>query len=527
MTAFADVPAQALTWYQATVATAREPRPLTFDLDVDVCVVGGGLAGLTVAREVARRNWSVAVLEAHRIAWNASGRNCGFVLPGFAETLPRIAERVGLDDARAMWALADAGRAYVRDAIAETAMPGVEPVDGWLRVAKFAEDPQFAARAAELAERYEAAVEVWSTEQVRASLRSPLYCNAMHFPTAFHIQPLNYALGLAAAAEHAGARIFEATPALALDPAGVRKRVVTPSARVRAGKVVLAGNVHLGPLAPRLAATLMPITTFIATTAPIGERLHETIGYSGAVSDSERADNHYRIVGGDRLLWSGGMRAWNAGPRRFARRLRADIARTYPQLKGVEIEHVWSATLGRTVHRMPQIGELSPGLWVASGFGGHGLNTTAMAGLLIARAIVENDTSWRLFEPYELVWAGGAAGRAVIQAGYAGARLGERINALAMRWRRRKQWPKPAPPPAAAPSLADAPHEPSEPTKTSAAITVEAAAAATPEAAEPRPPARNRRRRRSANKPAAIPASEAPAAAGQAEQSPGHQRTVD
>ena len=69
------------TWYSA--ATELDRPQLTFDLDVDVCVVGAGLAGLTVAREVARRGWSVAVVEAQRVAWNASGRNCGFVLPGF------------------------------------------------------------------------------------------------------------------------------------------------------------------------------------------------------------------------------------------------------------------------------------------------------------------------------------------------------------------------------------------------------------------------------------------------------------
>jgi glycine/D-amino acid oxidase-like deaminating enzyme len=446
MTAIADVPARSLTWYEATVAAGRERRRLTFDVDVDVCVIGGGLAGLTVARELARRGWSVAVLEAQHIAWNASGRNCGFVLPGFGETMVRIAERVGLDAARAMWALADAGRAYVRETIAETGMPGVDPVDGWLQVAKFADDAAFSTNVSWLREHFAADVEAWPAEQVRASLRSPLYRNAMHFPSAFHIHPLNYALGLATAAEKAGARIFEATPALEFDPAGVRKRIVTPEARVRAARIVLAGNVHLGRLQPRLAATLLPATTFVATTAPLGERLRDVVGYGGAVSDSERADNHYRIVGGDRLLWSGGMRTWAADPRRFARRLRADIARTYPQLGKVDIEHVWSGTLGRTVHRMPQIGELTPGVWVASGFGGHGLNTTAMAGVLIASAIAEGDSSWRLFEPYELVWSGGAAGRVTAQTIYAGARLRERANALRMWGRNARRWPRRAPP---------------------------------------------------------------------------------
>ncbi len=89
------------------------------------------------------------------------------------------------------------------------------------------------------------------------------YFGALHHPRGFHIDPLNYAYGMARAAEQAGARIFEETPAIELDPAGVRKRVQTPSAKVRAAHVVLAANVQLGNLMPRLGATVMPLTTYV------------------------------------------------------------------------------------------------------------------------------------------------------------------------------------------------------------------------------------------------------------------------
>src|SRR5437588_12969302 len=100
------------TWYMATMVPASARPPLTYDLDVDVCVVGAGLAGLTTAREIARRGWSVAVLESRRIAWSASGRNDGFVLPGFAAPMDRVVSRVGLDHAKALWALSDMGVKY-------------------------------------------------------------------------------------------------------------------------------------------------------------------------------------------------------------------------------------------------------------------------------------------------------------------------------------------------------------------------------------------------------------------------------
>lgn len=415
----ADVNTYGGSFYAATMADVPERRSLNIELDVDVCVIGGGLAGLTVAREVARRGWSVGVLEAKRIAWNASGRNTGFVLPGFAAEPEAIITRVGNEQARLLWSLAEAGADYVRNTIAETKMPGADLVEGgWLQISKTDNAQAMIDRADLLAQEFGADVEFWPAERVRAELKSPRYFGAIYFRRGFSIHPLNYALGLAAAAEAAGARIFEETPAIEIDPAGVRKRITTPSARVRASHVVLAGNMHIGALMPQLAATLVPISTYIITTAPLGDALRESITFKGAVSDGELADNHYRVVGGDRLMWSGRCTLWEGNPRGYIKTLLGDIARAFPQLGKVEAEYAWTGMLGNTVHRMPQIGELSSGLWLLSGFGGHGLNTTAMGGEIIARAIIDSDQTWRSFSPYELVWAGGRTGKATVQSYY-------------------------------------------------------------------------------------------------------------
>ncbi len=497
------------SWYAATKVAAPERPRLTFDLDVDLCVIGGGLAGLTTAREVARRGWSVALLEARQVAWNASGRNDGFVLPGFMEGIEQIAARVGRDHAKALWELSETGVRYVRDAVAETAMPGVDPVDGWLSVSKTDDRDAQARLLSLLGGEFGANVEGWPTERVRAVLKSKSYFNALYFPAALQIHALNYALGLAAAAERAGVRIFEQTPALTIDPAGVRKRVVTPSARVRAGHVVLAGNTHLGGLLPRLGQTVLPISTYVITTAPLGDRLGEAIATAAAVSDGARADNHYRIVDGSRLMWSGRATTWQGNPRRYANALHADIRRAYPQLKGVQVDYAWSGTLGRSVHKMPQIGELSPGLWVASAFGGHGLNTTAMAGCLLARAITESDQTWRLFSPYELVWAGGVLGRAAAQIFYWSHRAGERAGAALAQRRektrgRRRPWQRRNPPTDGAPALAPEHRsplpEPVHPDEAEHVAMSDADMAATPHLDEPRPADALMRGRKSGSK---------------------------
>ncbi len=422
-------------WFDATSVAAPERARLNFDLDVDVCVVGGGLAGLTVAREVARRGWAVALLEARRVAWNASGRNCGIAMPGFAAAPERIVERVGLDHARALWKLSEQGLAYVRDAIRETEMPGVVPVPGCLDVSTTDDSDEFLAVLALLGQEFGVDVEGWPVERLRLVLKTDYYFHALHFPAAFHIHTLNYARGLAVSAEQHGARIFENTPVLEIDPAGVRKRLVTPTARVRAAHVVLAGNALIGGLVPHLAETVLPVTSYVAVTAPLGERLSAAVAYRGAVSEGRFADRRCHIVDGNRLMWAGAKGLWPSQPGKVARSFQRDISRRFPQLGEVEIADIWSGVTGLAVHRMPQIGEVSPGIWLASAFGGHGINTSAMAGDLIAHAIIDGDDRWRLFLPYELVWAGGATGRTLTQIGWWSRRLREEVSASAARRR--------------------------------------------------------------------------------------------
>src|SRR5665647_1499316 len=216
------------TWYEATRVASPPRERLNHDLDVDVCVIGAGLAGLTAAREVAQRGWSVVVLEGASVGSAASGRNTGFVLPGYAEGIDDMVERIGLDHTKQLWALAEQGLDYVRRTIDDNDLPGVDKVPGWLHVDK-TDNADATNAAVERLRWIGADAEMWTTAQVREQLVNPRYFNAVHFRNAFHIHPLNYTLGLASLAEKAGARIFEDTPALSIDPAGVRKRIGTPN----------------------------------------------------------------------------------------------------------------------------------------------------------------------------------------------------------------------------------------------------------------------------------------------------------
>src|SRR6476659_4547613 len=383
---------------------------LTFDLDVDIAIVGAGLAGLTVAREAARLGASVAVLEGRHVGWNASGHQLGTVMPGYGLAIGDLIARVGFEGARELWSLSRQGAEYVRATASEDLIPGIALSEGALEVSNVDVGDQLISRLQMLGEDFETEVEGWQVDRVRAELKTDRYFHGVYYPNAFQIDGRRYIHGLAALARRAGARIFEDTPVVSVDPSGIRKRIVTPSARLRASHIVLAGNVHLGATLRRLSETLLPVWRYAAVTAPLGERLTEAITFKGSVTDTDGID-HFRIVDGDRLMWAGPETTWAARPERFAPAIARRIQTIFPQLGRPEVAEVWGGAAGHTVHGMPQIGQLRRGVWVTSGFGRQGLNTSAMAGHLIARSILWGDERWRLFSPFELVWAGGTTGR--------------------------------------------------------------------------------------------------------------------
>jgi len=383
---------------------------LSFDLDVDIAVVGAGVAGLSVALEAARLGASVAVLEGRHVGWNASGHQLGTVMPGYALPIGELIARVGFEDTRELWLLSKQGAELVRANASEDLIPGIAISEGALEVSNVDVGDQLISRLQMLGEDFDTEVEGWQVDRVRAELKTDRYFHGVYYPNAFQIDGRRYIHGLAALARRAGARIFEDTPVVSVDPSGIRKRIVTPSARLRASHIVLAGNVHLGATLRRLSETLLPVWRYAAVTAPLGERLTEAITFKGSVTDTDGID-HFRIVDGNRLMWAGPETTWAARPERFAPAIARRIQTIFPQLGRPEIAEVWGGAAGHTVHGMPQIGQLRRGLWVTSGFGRQGLNTSAMAGQLIARSILWGDERWRLFSPFELVWAGGTTGR--------------------------------------------------------------------------------------------------------------------
>jgi glycine/D-amino acid oxidase-like deaminating enzyme len=252
---------------------------------------------------------------------------------------------------------------------------------------------------------------------VRALLATERYHQALHDPQGFHIHPLNLALVLAADLERRGGRVHEVTEARSLERQGTEWRLRTAMGEIAARHVVLAGNADLGRV-HRLAGAVLPVATYVAVTARLGPQLGEAIRWRGAIGDTRRAGDYYRIVDGDRLLWGGRITTDTREPKRLRAMMRADILATYPQLGDVAIDYAWPGLMGYALHKMPQVGEIEPGLWACTAFGGHGVAQTAAGADAVAAGIAREDDRWRLFAPFGTGWAGGALGRAATQLVY-------------------------------------------------------------------------------------------------------------
>lgn len=407
------------TYYRRSMSDETVRAPLTGASECDVAIVGGGLAGLTAALQLARAGRSVTVLEAESVGFGASGRNGGFVSPGYATGDEEIARIAGAETARRLHLLSVEGVDFVRDTIRTLGIEEARPQAGLMSVRRYDDREALKARAEETRRLYGYELHYMDSEAVRAVLKSKRYFQALRNPAAFHMHPLNYLRGLAREIERLGGRICEASPAVSADLSGPEKRLATPAGELRARDVVLTTGGYTDGLNPRLKRAFLPIATYVMLSEEAPELIASAVATTDAIADSRRAGDYYRLVdGGRRLLWGGRITTRAAPTEGLVRELRAEMVGTYPQLAGLKTELAWSGLMSYARHLMPQIGRMSPGVWYCTAFGGHGLNTTAIGGKVIAEGILGASDRYRLYAPFGLAWAGGMAGLAAAQLTY-------------------------------------------------------------------------------------------------------------
>lgn len=406
-------------FYETTVSRGIYP-PLTGTLDTQVCIIGGGLAGLCTALGLVERGVrDVVVLEGERVGFGASGRNGGFVFGGYSLDNAELLRALGRDEARRLYRLTIDAIDLIRTRIARYAI-ACDIVDRGVMLANWFDDQSRLDELRSLMKReFDVVWEPVATEALRSRLKTERYYGGLFEANAFHFHPLKYVVGLAQAAAQGGARVFEQSPARTIERDGVSFVVRTPQGAVRAKDVVFAGGAYIRGVSPRIERAILPIATYMIATEPLGTRLAEAIGASHAVYDTRFAFDYYRPLQDTRILWGGRISVFNRDPDAIARLLRRDLLRVYPQLKDVQVEHAWGGLMSYARHKMPQIGRTADGLWHAVAFGGHGIAPTTVAGETLAAALAEGRPVPKSFTTFGLTRTFGIAGLAAAQLTYA------------------------------------------------------------------------------------------------------------
>ncbi|HSZ11834.1 MAG TPA: FAD-binding oxidoreductase [Rhizomicrobium sp.] len=383
------------TYYDASAARAPERPRLSGNVRVDICVIGGGYTGLSAALHLARRGAHVVLLEAGEIGAGASGRNGGQIHTGLRKDQAELERWLGKEHARDLWRLTEDSKALLRELIATH---GIECAlkDGLV----IAAHNEAAARALTADTRH-----LWSYGYTKARmmdaretgemLGTPIYPAARFDAGGGHLHPLNFARGLAAAAESAGATLFEHSRAREIEQSKTDIRVICENGTVIADRVLVACDAFTGELLPEVAPYIAHVESFIVATAPLGALDAQILSCDAAVADTRHVLDYYRKADG-RLLFAG-REAYFSVPSDIARLVRPRMKRVFPALGDIPIEYAWSGTVGITRTRMPHFGRIGARVLFAHGYSGQGVALSLMGGKLLAEAAFDNNEGFDVF----------------------------------------------------------------------------------------------------------------------------------
>jgi gamma-glutamylputrescine oxidase len=375
------------SYYQATATPYTLHPPLAGDVSADVCVVGGGYTGLSAALELAQAGYKVVVLEAETIGYGASGRNGGQICTGFSSGQRKIEAQLGRDDARRCFALAQESKELLKDRITRHGID-CDLRWGYLHaIPKPGHFDELKAWKSELDNLGYTDTQILTQAELQDKLGSRLYHGALREGGAGHFHPLNYCLGLARAAVEAGAVIHENSRVLEVDT-GSSPWARTATGRVNAKFMVLGGNAYLGRLVRKLYGKVMPVTSYIITTEPLGENRAKALIRDGeAVADTNFIVDYFRVTKDTRMLFGGRASYTTLEPADLGEYMRPRMTAVFPQLRDVKIDFAWGGYIAITHNRIPDCGRVSPTTFYAHGYSGQGVALAGLYGKLMAEAI--------------------------------------------------------------------------------------------------------------------------------------------
>ena len=374
--------------YYAATAHPAPPRPaLVGDIAAEVCIVGGGFTGLSAGLELVERGHKVVLLEAAKVGWGASGRNGGQIVNGLNASLETIEARYGHGVADFVARVVLEGGRIIRERVARYGI-ACDLKDGNVFAAFNAGQMRALERKQALWRRHgHDTFEMLDRAAMRRSIASDAYAGGMLDRAGGHMHPLNLALGQAAAFERLGGVIHEASPVVALDDVAGRPVVRTAAGSVRPDALILAGNAYLGRVVPELENRVMPFSTQIIATEPLGEKARVLLPGDSCVEDVRYVLDYYRLSADGRLLFGGGTVYGGTDPADIRAKLVPNMERIFPQLRGVRVDFAWSGNCAISFSRVPQMGRLGANTYFAQGYSGHGVVGSHLFGRILGEAV--------------------------------------------------------------------------------------------------------------------------------------------
>ncbi len=377
------------SYYAASANSAPERPALTQAIHADICIVGAGFTGLSTALHLAEQGKSVVIIEGAKVGWGASGRNGGQIVNGLNAGLDTIEKKFGPDTARFIGSMVQEGGNIIRRFVADYAIDcDLKPYNLYVGLntkhMQALQDKQTLWRKHSMDD-----FELLDARALQKHVCSERYSGGLLDRTGGHLHPLNLALGEAEAFEKLGGKVYEQSKVLRVENIDAEPVVVTEHGSVTCGTLILCGNAYLGKSVPKLAPRVMPVSTQVMATAPLDDEVAASLLPTDAcVEDVRYILDYYRLSADKRLLFGGGTVYGGSDPADVEAKLRPNMEKVFPQLKGTPVDYAWSGNFALSFTRVPQMGQTGPNSYHAMGYSGHGVTGSHLFGKIIADAML-------------------------------------------------------------------------------------------------------------------------------------------
>lgn len=389
------------SYYNATINQETDYPKLQGDIRVDVAIIGGGFSGVNTALELAEKGFKVAIIEANKIAWGATGRNGGQVtgsLSGDEAMTKQLRKRIGSDAEDYVWRMRWRGHEIIKSRVAKYGID-CDLKFGHLQTAYQPSHMQELqamhdeGHARDMGEH----LTMISRDEMPQYLGTEAYHGGLLNTKNMHLHSVNLCLGEARAAEGLGALIFEGTKVNKIKH-GDKPQLITDTGTVTADKIVLTGNAYHRLERPKLMGKLLPASLGNMATAPLTDEQVASINPKDlAVYDCRFVLDYYRLTADKRLMFGGGTNYSGRDSKSVSAELLPALERVFPQLKGVPIDYEWTGMAGIVINRIPQLGRVSENVYYQQGYSGHGVATSHIMSEIMANAVAGDMTEYDHF----------------------------------------------------------------------------------------------------------------------------------